>query len=207
MKKIFFTLCIVFITNQLAQAQVDFGIKGGINYNSDSFIDVKDDIVDEDAKSKTGFHAGIWSRINIPATSLYIRPELVYTALKSELSSNGDLLADYDFQKIDVPVLFGTNFLKVLHIYAGPSFQYIIDGDLKLVDVNFETAKTEVSGFTVGAQVGFGVELSNIGFDVRWERGLSDIGSSFIGNSITETSNIEFDTRVNQIIISVSLKF
>jgi hypothetical protein len=41
-----------------------------------------------------------------------------------------------------------------------------------------------------------------LGIDVRWERSFNDIESTFLDNSTT----IEFDTRVNQIIIGLSYR-
>ena len=208
MKKIFFAFIFVFSSIQFAQAQkLDFGIKGGINYNSDSFVDVRNEIENEGTKSKTGFHGGFWARINLSETGFYIRPEIVYTALKSEVSASGITFADYDFQKIDVPILFGKKFLKIAHAFVGPSFQYLIEGDLDYKDA-FETdTETFVDGLTIGAQFGVGIELGSFGVDVRWERSFIDTESTVIQNNIGQADEFEFDTRVNQIIIGVSLKF
>ena len=85
MKKIILVICLIIGGTQLSQAQIQFGVKGGINYNSDSFSAVKDDVF-AGAKSKTGFHAGIWTRIKIPVIGFYLRPELVYTNLSNEVT-------------------------------------------------------------------------------------------------------------------------
>ncbi|CAM1348111.1 porin family protein [Tenacibaculum crassostreae] len=190
---------------QLAQSQLQGGIKAGINYNSDSFTDVKNDVVLNGAKSKTGFHAGAWLRIKIPSSGLYIRPELVYTQLSNEVSysPNGTIAAKmttYDFQKIDVPVLLGLNFLKVGHVFAGPSFQYILDSDFDIEELK----QVSSDGFSVGLQFGAGVELGKLGIDVRWERALSDTETEFIDSNV---GNVNFDTRVNQIIFGLSYRF
>ena len=47
MKKIILLVVLVFVVNQYTNAQNVFGIKVGINYNSDSFQDVKDNIIEE----------------------------------------------------------------------------------------------------------------------------------------------------------------
>lgn len=208
MKKIIFMLCLVLGTTQLTQAQIDFGIKGGINYNSESFQEVQEDVL-AGAKSKTGYHAGIWTRFNLPAIGLYLRPEIVYTELKNETTLNTTstttAIATYSFQKIDVPILLGAKVLGFVNIFAGPSFQYIIDGDLSFKDIANEIKDTKVDGFSAGFQFGGGVEFENFGIDVRWERGFSDTESELIYNNVTQ--NIKFDTRVNQIIVGLSLKF
>ncbi|TYP98865.1 outer membrane protein with beta-barrel domain [Tenacibaculum adriaticum] len=202
MKKLILALCLVIGASQLSQAQIDFGIKAGLNYNSDSFKDVSDDIINGKAESKTGYHAGIWLRAKLPIIGWYVRPELVYTALKSEITLNDGVntKASYDFQKIDIPVLLGKKFLGVAYVHAGPSFQYIIDGDLDFEEV----AKTNADGFTVGIQLGAGVELGKIGLDIRWERGFSDTESEIVSNA---SDKLKFDTRVNQIIVGLSYKF
>jgi len=217
MKNLITALLLALGATQFTHAQIDFGLKGGINYNSDSFDvnaleAIKEDITKGETKSKTGFHAGLWTRIKLPMVGFYIRPEIVYTALKSEASSSGETLADFSFQKIDIPVLFGKSFLKVAHVFIGPSFQYVIDGDLdfkNITEIDTESIETKVDGLTVGAQLGLGLEIKNIGIDVRWERGFSDIESSFLGNQADGTSfeDVDFDTRVNQFIVSLSVKF
>lgn len=204
MKKLIFTLCLLFAATQFSQAQIHFGVKGGINYNSDSFREVSADIINGNAKSRTGYHAGIWLRFKLPMIGWYIRPELVYTSLKSEVTLNSlNSKANYNFQKIDVPVLLGKKFLKIAYFNIGPSFQYLLDGKL-----NFNTiSKTNVDGFTVGLQLGGGIELGKIGLDLRWERAFSDIESQLISTVGGSSSTANFDTRVNQIIIGLSYRF
>lgn len=211
MKKIILMLCLAFAFSQNSNAQIDFGVKGGINYNSNSIKNVSEDVFDG-AKSKTGYHAGIWLRVKIPLVGFYIRPELVYTNLENKISyikvTNGGVLGGgnitsktqttYSFQKIDIPVLLGKKVFGIGNVYIGPSFQYILDSDFSIDDIK----DVKGDGFTVGLQLGGGIELGKLGIDVRWERGFNGIESSFLNG----TTNVEFDTRVNQIIIGLSLK-
>ena len=44
MKKTIFILFLVIGTSQISNAQINFGIKGGVNYNSDSFQEVQTDV-------------------------------------------------------------------------------------------------------------------------------------------------------------------
>ncbi|WGH76476.1 porin family protein [Tenacibaculum tangerinum] len=208
MKKTIFILCLLIGGLQLAQSQLQGGIKGGINYNSDSFSDVKDDVFDG-AKSKTGFHAGAWMRIKIPTTGLYVRPELVYTQLNNEViyypegklvNSLNNQKVTYEVQKIDIPVLLGINFLEVGHAFAGPSFQYILDSDFDIEQLK----QINSDGFSVGLQLGAGVEFGKLGIDVRWERALSDTEAEFVDSTF---GTVNFDTRVDQIILGLSYRF
>tara|TARA_B110001469_G_C9646141_1_gene326684 strand:+ start:2057 stop:2671 length:615 start_codon:yes stop_codon:yes gene_type:complete len=204
MKKGILLVCLAFAFSQTTNAQLNFGIKGGVNYNSESIIEVTENVF-KGAESKTGYHAGIWLRAKIPVLGLYIRPELVYTNLESTITYSPARIGadavqtDFSFQKIDIPVLFGKKFLGVGNVFIGPSFQYVLTQGFNVNDIQEVTG----DGFTVGLQIGAGIELGKLGIDVRLERGFNDIESSFLD----DTTTIEFDTRVNQVIVGLSYRF
>lgn len=201
MKKVILILCLAFGFSQVSNAQIGFGVKGGINYNSDSFVDVKNDVL-SGAESRTGYHAGIWLLFKVPVVGLYIRPELVYTNLANSVTFDSATASaqttDYNFQKIDIPVLLGKKIFGVGNIFIGPSFQYILAQDFSISDI----PDVDGNGFTVGLQLGAGIEFGKLGVDIRWERGFNDVESSFLDGA----AQVDFDTRVNQIIIGLSLK-
>ncbi|MCG1036905.1 outer membrane beta-barrel protein [Polaribacter sargassicola] len=195
MKKIILTICLVLGLSQISNAQINFGLKGGVNYNNSgdaTFSSTGNDVL-EGAESKSGYHAGIWFRGNLPIVGLYLRPEIVYTQVKSEYIYNNSS-TDYNFKKIDVPVLIGKKFFGFANAFIGPSFQYILDDEF-----NFSNLTTdEFEKFSIGAQMGFGIEIGNLGVDVRWERGLSENEAKF--------TNITIDNRTDQIIFGLSFK-
>lgn len=198
MKKIFLTILFFFGFLQFTQSQINFGVKAGINYNSNSIKETGQDVF-EGAKSKTGYHAGAWLRFKIPGLGLYLRPELVYTSLENEVYYKQTAeTTNYDIKKLDIPVLLGKKIFSIGNIYIGPSFQYILNSDFDISDIT----SVDADGFTLGLQFGGGVEFGNLGIDVRWERAFSDIESSFVGN----LGNVSYDTRINQIIFGLSYK-
>ena len=199
MKKLIFLLFLVIGYSQLTNSQTAFGVKAGINYNSNSIKEVSSDVF-EGAKSKTGYHAGIWLRLKIPVLGLYAKPELVYTNLENEVKYKfTGKMTSYSFQKIDLPLLIGRKVFGIGNVYAGPSFQYILNSDFSFADIS----EVKTDGFTVGLQFGGGIEFGNLGIDLRWERAFSSIESTFIG---TTGSSVNFDTRVNQIILGLSYR-
>jgi len=204
MKKVFLMISLAFAFSQTSTAQIDFGVKAGLNYNSESIQSVNEDVF-TGAESKTGYHAGIWLRFKLPIIGFYLRPELVYTNLENELlykitPTQTTQPTSYNFQKIDIPVLIGKKFFGIGNVFAGPSFQYILNSDFSIDDLE----DVDTDGFTVGLQFGAGIELGNLGIDVRWERGLNAVESTFL--NVTTNTNVTFDTRVNQIIIGLSYK-
>lgn len=198
MKKVILMFFLAFGLSQTTSAQLDFGLKGGVNYNSSSVEGVSKDVF-SGAKSKTGYHVGVWSRLKVPVLGLYVRPELVYTNLENEVYySEAAKTTTHTFQKIDIPVLLGKKIFGIGNVFIGPSFQYILDSDFDIDDIS----SVDADGFTVGLQFGGGVEFGKLGIDIRWERGFSNLESSFVGN----LGNVDYDTRVNQIIVGLSIQ-
>jgi hypothetical protein len=147
MKKIILLMFLAFGFSQISNAQIAFGLKGGVNYNNNgdaTFSSTGNDVIDG-AESKSGYHAGIWFRGKLPIIGFYVRPEIVFTQIKSEYLFN-DALTDYNFKKIDVPVLLGKKILGFGNIFIGPSFQYILENEFSFSDLTTD----DFDKFSVG---------------------------------------------------------
>ena len=132
-----------------------------------------------------------------------MRPEIVYTELKNDVVYDNSTLArttDFKFKKIDVPVLLGKKIFGIGNIFAGPSFQYILSSDFGLNDLS----EISTDEFSLGIQLGGGIEFGRLGIDVCWERSLSSAEARFVDN--TTNNGVNFDTRVSQIIFGVSYR-
>lgn len=200
-KAVLTVLAITFIN--ISFAQVDFGIKGGVNYNFGgdlkeipSSIGSSAENLITSADAKAGFHAGIWAKVNF--LGIYLRPELVYTELNNTYGSNTRTNrneADFKTRKIDIPVLIGTKIAGPLHIFAGPSLQYITNTKFEVDDIK----NLKTNDFSVGLQLGAGVELGRLGLDLRWEKGFkNDADGKFLD------TDFNVDNRPNQLIFGLS---
>ena len=182
----------------MSAQNASFGIKGGLNYGAtgdyETFSDVSGDFTSsfEEGEDKTGFHAGLFAQFEI--LGIFIQPELMYTELNTEYSA-----FDYKLSKIDAPVLVGINILGPLNIKAGPSFQYILDNKIKGSDLQIEDVEKDI---TVGYQLGAGLDLGRLGFDVRHEGSFQDNFAE--GGNIAADSGFTIDSRPSQWILSVS---
>ncbi len=201
MKKITIGIAL-FVGILSVSAQVKFGAKAGVNYNN--FGDAKNvatNIVDTKADGRSGYHVGVWAKAQVPILGVYIRPEFVYTQLKTKYNNQS-----LKINKIDVPVLIGAKLIGPIHAFVGPAFQFILDSDYSASDV--KDLKTD--DFSLGMQIGVGVELGKLGIDVRWERGLTKNETKYskkapgIGSTL---ESFEIDTRPNQIIFGLSYEF
>jgi hypothetical protein len=165
-----------------------FGLKAGINFNTNGDLKI-DEVPEISPDTGVGFHVGVWGRIGGVA---YMRPELIYTEINSDYDGE-----KFKMRKLDLPVLFGHRFLGIFHGFIGPAFQYVLNTDLE--DIDISDVENE---FSVGLQIGGGVNFGKIGIDLRYERGLSP---NYL--EINEIEGIRLDTRPTQFILGLSYKF
>ncbi|MBT8186377.1 MAG: PorT family protein [Croceitalea sp.] len=177
-----------------AQTGPGFGLKGGLNYagNGDYFDSAADAY--ENPDKNVGYHLGFWAKTG---NRIYLRPELVYTSTKSGYDE-GDL----KIQKIDLPLLLGTKVIGPLNLFAGPSFQFLLNTDFEGDGITVEDVENDV---TVGLNIGAGLNIGKFGVDLRYERGFSENEINVINANITNI-NDRIDTRPDQLILSLSLK-
>jgi hypothetical protein len=175
-----------------AQSGSGFGIKGGLNYsaNGDYFESVGAAAKYPDRN--VGYHLGVFGQLG---NKIYFRPEVIYTKTKSDY--DGD---KYDMSKLDVPLLLGINIIGPVKVFAGPAFQYILDNEFD--GISIDRVETD---FTVGLNIGAGLNFGKLGVDIRYERGFSENEARFINTNITTVGESRIDTRPDQIILSLAL--
>lgn len=201
-KTLLVVVCALVSVTAFAQKDSGFGIKAGLNYNQNgdlnfSQVQTAGENLIAGSDGKVGFHVGFFGKLDFP--KIYLRPELIYTRTSSSYDVDGGS-NDYDISKLDLPILLGYKIIGPLHVFAGPAFQYTLSNDLEGLEV--EDVNND---FTVGLHLGVGVNLGNIGLDVRYERGFSENEANFIGNNITDIAG-RVDSRPSQIIFGLSLK-
>lgn len=196
------------LSSSLIVAQAPgFGIKGGLNYGSVGDLEFTSEFAQDtfSKENKTGYHAGLFYKMNLVG-GVFIQPELLYTKLNTEYTNN-DVTIDadplnYEFSKIDIPLLIGIDILGPLNVKAGPSFQYILDTGFEDIDIDFEDPE---KSFTVGYQLGVGATLGQLGFDVRYEGAFQD--NTIVSSADVEEAGFRVDSRPSQWILSLSYSF
>lgn len=174
-------------------AQLSFGVKGGVNYDSFGELNSTDlSIENFQSDAKTGFHIGVYG--NLDLLTFYLRPELQFSQSVSQFNDNETIALN----KLEAPVLLGYKILGPLSVFAGPSFQYILNE--KGTDVSLGELK---ENFTVGLQLGTRLKLGRFGLGIRFERGFTDNEVIILGNNDVDITG-RVDTRAKQWIISAS---
>lgn len=142
-------------------AQIKFGLKGGLNVTSMSF---SEDVLD--ASNKTGFFVGPMVKVTVPIVGLSFDAAALYDQKEAKVKANGD---DYDLtgknvkqQSINIPVNvrygFGLSSLANAFVFAGPQW------GINVGDKNFkwtDTASYSLKKSNFSVNVGAGVTLLN----------------------------------------------
>ncbi len=191
MRNFIFLVALTFLsTSSWAQSETSWGIKGGLNYNGNGNYIKSISANAANPDKNIGYHIGIFGKLG---STLYFRPELVYTSTKSEYS-NGN----FNMKKFDAPLLVGIKVLGPISIFAGPALQYILDSDFNGISINNIN-----NDFSVGLNFGAAINFKKFAIDLRYERGFSENEAQFLNNNNIDTSRL--DTRPEQLILSLSI--
>jgi len=225
MKKILLlTVVSLFLsTTMMAQILPNFGIKGGLTTSKLS-TNLSETFSSDNA---LGYQVGLFVRLNFG--KLYLQPELVYnhrsTSLDYTINPSVDfeemtlgVQSDVKIGSFDIPLLLGFKIIdsKLLgvRIFAGPeisfatnkslSYQYTTsDGNNFEGEVPDPLTLDDFNKTTWYLQAGAGIDVLMFTFDIRYEKGLSDIYSGQLGD--IHAKDINFTNNVW--VFSLGLKF
>lgn len=158
MKKLFTSvlLAAAMMLAMPSEAQVKFGLKGGVNVTNMSFSSS-----DLDASNRTGFFIGPTVKFTLPIVGLGIDASALYdqreAKAKDEDGTYGSTLKQ---QAINIPINLrygvGLGSLANLFLFAGPQFGFNV-GDKNQKITDGETWKLRSSNFSINVGAGFTV--------------------------------------------------
>ena len=210
MKKVFLLLIVISLF-ATANAQIKFGVKGGISSSTikmDDIITVTQGVEEYSLEgiktASVGFHAGLMTRVTF--FGVFIQPELYFSSTGGKVEVTDLITQDVsiktmEFKKLDIPVLVGFKFGPA-RVNAGPVASIIIYSKADLIDeAGYEE---KFKGASFGYQAGVGLDLlKTISLDIRYEGNLSKLGDGVnIGGN-----DFEFDSRNPQFIFSLGIFF
>ena len=215
MKKIFLCLSLALITYNSNAQDFSWGPKISLTSPSLNLSDVNEiqtvsETIDllEDTDATIGYQFGLFARASL--LGLYIQPEVLLSNSNSEIKYNDltdsenpmEIVGEVRLNKLEIPVLIGKRFFKVLRVNAGPIFTLLINEDITQ-STAYEKIESNYKDTTVGAQIGAGLDLAILTVDLRYEMGLQSITD---GITIGENT-FNADQRLNQFLLSVGIKF
>jgi hypothetical protein len=209
MKKcLFFSLVLIMFTTA-AEAQIKFGIKGGVsssNIKVDDMVKVTagtEEYKLETSNATVGFHFGVFTRVKF--FNVFVQPELLFASSGGEIKItdiNGvSTIREQKFNRIQIPVMVGAKFGPA-RIEAGPVANFMLSSKSDLFDT--QSYSEDFKKATIGYQAGVGIDiLKTLTVDLRYEGSLSKVAS---GVKIGGT-NFPFDERNPQWVLSLGLFF
>lgn len=199
------TLMIMVVLSTYAQFPFTIGIKGSVNSSkitTDNYslngVTLNDFVSD----SKSGYDLGVFARLG---NKLYLQPELLYNVKKGK-SFSGTTIQNLDIKSIQVPLLLGVKVIDFkaasIRAFTGPAMSFVMNNS----DITYE-------GVTSGLydtknyknniwdwQLGGGIDIGPLIFDVRYEWGLSNVSDGNI-------NAIGFVNKGNTLTFSLGFKF
>lgn len=178
-----------------------------INQNGENIAKLLDD-----TDAVLTYQLGLFTRFMF--AGIYVQPEAMFSSSKTEMTfeniinGNGNtnnVVGEMKLNKLDVPVMIGKRFMKILRINAGPVLSYILSQNISQSGIKdtWNEINAEYKNATVGLQYGIGVDIAMINIDLRVEKGFQAISENL---TIGETS-FAADQRLEQIMLSVGMKF
>ena len=204
MKK-FFTLVVLLATMTVAaQAQVKFGVKGGLNLTNMKF---DNSIVDK--SNQTGFFIGPTINFTLPVVGLGIDASALYDQRSAKIEGSDDKLKQ---QSIQIPINlrygFGLGNTASLYIFAGPQFGFNI-GD-KTTNLLNNALEWRLKDSNLSANVGVGLMLLNhLQVSANYNIALGTTGETNVLSSTTSTvaNLVTGKTKANAWQLSVAYFF
>lgn len=172
-------LAIIASCFNLANAQVSFRVKGGINA-----ADVAGKGV-EGTKTLLGFNAGVQAGFKLSNT-FSINPELVYSMqgakVPVEVQGEGDeiltVTGKVHLNYLNVPVLVKYQHRSGFFAEAGPQFGFLLSARLKANDIKSDM-KDDFKKFDMGSTIGIGFLTKwNVGVNARYQLGLTKLNNA-----------------------------
>jgi hypothetical protein len=176
-----------------ANAQFQFGAKGGLNFASLDGSDI------QGAKTRIGFNLGVYARLPI-AAHVSLQPELYYSAQGANFSNPDEKFpANY----MNVPVLLRFGVGEGFAIYTGPQVGFLLAAHDK-----FNGTSTDIKNlykstdFSWVFGIGYRIPTTKLGLDARYNLGISNIEDQGASNSNGSIRNGVFQLGLTYILFS-----
>lgn len=174
-----FALGLLLFSQPLLSQTIDFGLRLGAGVSQLRVNNFDADATWESIESgdlQLSYHGGLYAKFKFGA--FFFQPELLYAQIQQEAQMNSrtpggpSLSIPLDFQKIEVPLLLGSQ-IGPVRLMVGPTFSILISDR----SGNFNE---DLKAATVGYQAGLGVQLGNLSVDLRYDAQLSQTADQLL---------------------------
>ena len=184
MKKMFFSIVMMLCFISQINAQVSFGLKGGLNFDDFKLKNAKEQLTIENV---SGWQAGALLQFKIPGTGIGIQPELLYTVSRANINEKANSIHYFE---VPLNLQLGLNLVVIRpYIQGGPYFGYALKTD-------GEWFKDKINKYDWGVALGAGIEIWKFQFSGRYQWGLQNV-----------SDRSEFELKNNRFNLSLGFLF
>jgi hypothetical protein len=175
-----------------ASADIEFGLKAGFDISAHWSTAEKSPSYTVESGSRYGFLAGAAARIRLSEV-FTLQPEFLLVQKGSTQDVRvvgfpfGAILAEYDLQYLEIPVVLRTHFLKGKNVRPtlgiGPYFGYLLKATYTFTNGFLGTSSEDLDGLKktdFGFVTEYGVEIESgkvrVGLHYRYTMGFVDLG-------------------------------
>ena len=180
MKKILTIVAITCIAFAMpAQAQVKFGLKGGLNLTS-----LSADGVNSAISNKSGFYVGPTVKFTLPVVGLSIDGSALYDQRNAKIKGTDQTIKAQSIQ-IPINVRYGIGLSSVVNVFAfaGPQFGFNIGDKSKLLD---QMGEWSLKSSNISGNIGIGATVfSKLQITANYNFQLSKAGEVVLEDGTT----------------------
>lgn len=182
---------VLMLTATTAQAQIRFGLKGGVNLTNFSFNNGLDNVLD--ASNRAGFYIGPTLFVKIPLVGLGVDGSVLYDQREAKIKGTDETLRQ---QQVAIPInlrySFGLGGTASVFLFAGPQFGFNVGGKNIKELVKDTDWKFKDSQFSVNVGAGIFV-LDHLQINANYNIACGATGKvtevANIGNTVSEAFN------------------
>lgn len=210
MKKIFTSMVVALVMMAIpANAQLNFGVMGGLNMTSMSYGGDQASAIENNAKNKSGFFIGPTVNFTLPVVGLGIDASALYDQREAKNADDETIKS----QTIQIPVNvrygFGLGNLANVFVFAGPQFGFKVGGDKTLEEqVNVAKSEWTMKGSNLSLNLGLGaMALNHLQVKLNYNIALGKTGEFEYTDVVANTKKVVGDAKANSWQISVAYLF
>ncbi len=181
----------------IAQAKIDFGLKGGWNIASLSGVNS----VTNSTKIKSGYNFGAYALIKL--TKIGIQPEVIYSQ-QGELYSYAGSEYGTAINYINIPIMVKIYLIEGFNLQAGPQIGFVTEavGSLKdqttgaLITNQDVKSYLNTTDFSIGVGAGWDIPFG-LNITARYNIGVSDI-NKYTGGTVPNNLSTPMGTSASK---------
>lgn len=209
MKKLFALIAAVIVTTT-ASAQLDFGLKGGLNVSNISLNGALTDNLR--SENQTGFFIGPTVKFTLPIVGLGFDASALYDQKSSKIQ---DVTVKQQAIVIPVNLRYGVGLgdLASLYLFAGPQFAFNVGDknydDIKLGDIGSALSEYKLKSSNLSLNLGVGAVLAkHVQLSVNYNIALGKTGEFDAGKVVNAAGDQLFgDAKTNSWQIGLAYFF